>query len=178
MIRAIAAAGRLKAALALAAVAGVALGVAIVALNADAIARTAARGRGLHAPDLALLFAESPTVVTHVLLAVAALALGPVLLLSRKGAAFHRAAGWTWVVLMAGTAATTFLIVGDDGRYSFIHIQSAVTLGLLPFAVHAARTHAVRRHRALMLWLFWLMLVGAAAFTLVPGRLIWLLFFG
>lgn len=160
-----------------AAVAGVALGVAIVALNADAIGRAAERSQGLHAPDLSLLMAQKPMVVAHVAVALAALALGPVLLLSRKGAAFHRAAGWTWVLLMALTAGSTFLIVGDDGRYSYIHLQSVVTLVLLPFAVHAARTHAVRRHRALMLWLFWLMLVGAALFTLVPGRLIWQLFF-
>ena len=169
---------RLKWALAAAAVAGVALGVTIVAMNADAIGRAAGRSGGLHAPDLALLFAEKPIVVAHVLVALAALVLGPVMLLSRKGAAFHRAAGWTWVALMGATAASTFLIVGADGRYSFIHVQSVVTLVLLPIAVHAARTHAVRRHRALMLWLYWLMLVGAALFTLVPGRLIWLLFFG
>ena len=169
---------RLRLALTCTAVASVILGLGIVWAKRDAVAAQAGRSAGFHAPNLDLLFAESPLVVTHVLLAVAALALGPVMLLSRKGAAFHRAAGWTWVALMAATAASTFLIVGGDGRYSYIHAMSAVTLVLLPLAVHAARTHAIRRHRALMLWLFWLMLVGAAAFTLVPGRLVWLLFFG
>lgn len=171
-----AARSRLALALTIAALASVAFGVWIVSRNGDAIARNAAQAR-LHPPDLAMLLAEQPIVVAHVQLALAALALGPVLLMGRKGAAFHRMAGWTWVVLMGATAASTFLIVGDDHRYSFIHGMSAVTLGLLPFAVHAARTHAVRRHRALMLWLYWLMLVGAAVFTLVPGRLIWRLFF-
>lgn len=167
----------LKLALVIAGVAGVSLGVGIVTKNADAIAAVAARSRGLHAPDLSLLFAQSPVVVTHVLLAVAALALGPVMLLSRKGADFHRAAGWTWVTLMAGVAGSSFFLTGLDGSYSYIHVMSGLTLALLPFAVHAGRGHAVRRHRALMLWLFWLMLVGAGLFTLVPGRLMWRLFF-
>ena len=177
MTRTVAAAKRLQVVLAFAAVAAIALGVWIASRNGDAIARNAAEAR-LRPPDLAILFAESPIVVAHVLLALAALGLGPVLLLGRKGAAFHRAAGWTWVGLMAATAASTLLIVGEDRSYSFIHGMSVVTLALLPFAVHAARSHAVGRHRALMLWLYWLMLVGAAAFTLVPGRLIWRLFFG
>lgn len=169
--------GRLRLWLAAAAVASLALAAAIIALNAPAIGRAAARGHGVHGPDLALFFAQPPIVVVHALLAMGALALGAVLLIRRKGAAFHRAAGWVWIGLMASVALSSFGLTSLTGRLSPIHVSSALTLALLPFAAHAARTHAVRRHRTLMLWLFWLMLVGAAAFTLVPGRLMWDLFF-
>ena len=94
------------------------------------------------------------------------------------GATFHRRAGWTWAALLGGAAASSFLLTDRTGGYSYIHIQSGLTLVLLPLALHSARRHVVRRHQALMLWLFWFMLVGAAVFTLVPGRLIWLMFFG
>lgn len=169
---------RLRLFLTLAAIAALALGVTLVALNGDGVVKAAGRSQGLHAPDLGVLFAQPPIVVGHVLVAVAALVLGGVMLVSRKGARFHRAAGWVWIALMAAVAGSSFLLTSLQGGLSPIHISSGLTLVLLPFAAHAARTHAVRRHRALMLWLFWLMLVGAAAFTLVPGRLMWALFFG
>ncbi|WP_082765564.1 DUF2306 domain-containing protein [Phenylobacterium sp. CCH12-B4] len=158
-------------------VVSLALGGWIVILNADAIAGAVARSRGAHAPDLRLLFAQPAMVVTHVMLAVSATGLGAVMLASRKGAPFHRRAGWVWIALMAGVALSSFFLTSLNGGLSYIHVMSALTLILLPFAAHAARRHAVRSHRALMLWLFWLMLVGAAAFTLVPGRLMWDLFF-
>lgn len=168
----------LKLGLLLAALASIGLGVIIVMSNASAIAAVAARGRGLHAPDLALLLAQPPAVLAHVLVALAALALGPVMLLSRKGARFHRRAGWTWATLMAAAAVTSMFLTTRTGSYSYIHIMSGTTLLMLPLALHAARRHDVARHQALMLWLFYLMLVGAALFTLVPGRLMWRLFFG
>lgn len=170
--------GRLRLLLIAAGAASLTLGVVIVGLNGPGILRAAGRGHGLHAPDFGLLLAQPPVVVLHVALASAALVLGGVMLTSRKGAPFHRAAGWVWIALMAGVAGSSFFLTSLMGHLSPIHISSALTLALLPFAAHAAKTHAVRRHRALMLWLFWLMLVGAAAFTLVPGRVMWSLFFG
>ncbi len=163
--------------LALMAAVSAALGVGIVIASGDAIEFQAGQARGLHAPDFTLLFAAPPVVIAHVMMAVAALALGPVMLLSRKGATFHRRAGWTWAGLMAGAAGSSFFLTDRTGGYSYIHVMSAMTLLLLPVALHSARRHAVARHRALMLWLFWVMLIGAAAFTLVPGRLIWRILF-
>ena len=156
-------------------VAAFGLGFWIVGSNWPAITAAAGRSSGVHAPDLSLLLAQSGVVIAHASFAMAALVLGPVMLFSRKGATFHRRAGWTWVGLMGATAASSFLLL--DNPYSYIHVMSAITLVLLPLAVVAARRHAVARHRALMLWLFWVMLVGAALFTLVPGRLVWEMIF-
>ncbi|PZQ65768.1 MAG: hypothetical protein DI570_00510 [Phenylobacterium zucineum] len=152
-------------------------GAVIVALNGDDIARAAAGGR-LHAPDIALILRQPPQLIVHALAAISALGLGAVALLTRKGSPLHRTAGWSWVVLMAVVAIGSFQLVGLQGHLSPIHIMSGLTLVLLPLAVHAARAHAVSRHRLLMLWLYGLVLVGSAAFAFVPGRLMWEIFFG
>jgi uncharacterized membrane protein len=155
-----------------------ALGIGFVIVKWPQIAAAGGRGHGLHAPDLPLLLAQPPVVVIHVALALAALVLGPAMLLSRKGAGFHRKAGWTWAGLMAGVAVSSFFLNGLATSFSYIHVMSGLTLLLLPLAMHAARSHRVGRHRALMLWLFYVMLLGAGLFTLVPGRLMWRLVFG
>lgn len=151
------------------------LGFWIVGSQWSAVLAAATRGSALHAPDVSRLLAQPSMVIAHAGFATAALVLGPVMLLSRKGATFHRRAGWTWAGLMAAAAGSSFLLL--DNPYSYIHVMSAITLVLLPIAVHAARRHKVARHRVLMLWLFWVMLVGAALFTLVPGRLVWEMLF-
>ena len=132
-----------------------------------------------HAPDLGLLMAQPPVIQIHLLAALAAIGLGGVMMLSRKGRAFHRAMGWVWVSLMALVAGSSLFITGLNGdRWSFIHLLSGWTLLVLPLAVLAARRHQVKRHRGTMMGLFYggLLLAGALAF--IPGRLMWNLFLG
>jgi uncharacterized membrane protein len=133
----------------------------------------------LHAPDLALWNAQPLVIKAHVAAAVAAVALGGVMMVSRKGAKVHRAMGWTWSALMAAAAGASLFITGLNGdRWSFIHLLSGWTLFALPMALIAARRHNVALHRRTMMGLFYIGLLVTGAFTFLPGRIMWRLFFG
>jgi len=109
----------------------------------------------------------------HALPAFAAFALGIVQLVAPKGTLPHRALGWTWVVLMAMVAISSFFIhtICTLGSYSVIHLLSIATLAYLPIGVRRARAHDVNRHRKTMLLLFLGALLIAGGFTFMPGRI-------
>jgi uncharacterized membrane protein len=157
---------------------GLAAAVAI-ASRLPRIARAADAGQGLHGPDLGLFAAQPLVIQAHILAALATVGLGAVMMLSRKGARFHRRAGWLWAALMAGVALTSLFIVGANGdKWSYIHIASGWALVLLPIALVAARRHNVATHRRAMMGLYFGILLIAGALTFLPGRLMWRLFFG
>ena len=151
--------------------AAVLFGAAAVALN---LGRTAG-----HAPDWALL-ARQPTVIhLHIFAAVAALLLGTVQLIGVKGAGLHRAIGWGWVVAMMVVAISSFFIrVIHPGSFSLIHLLSGWTLIALPMGIWAIRRGNVPRHARAMTLTFIGGLIVAGAFTFLPGRLMWAIFFG
>ncbi|GGL50869.1 DUF2306 domain-containing protein [Wenxinia marina] len=111
-------------------------------------------------------------VQVHVAFALAAMALGPVVLLRRHRDGLHRALGRVWVGAMAGTALTSFLILEIRliGPLSPIHLLSAWTLWGLWEAVRAARARDIARHRAGMRSLYVGAMGIAGLFTLLPGR--------
>jgi uncharacterized membrane protein len=153
------------------------LGLAMGSTWAD-IMRLAERARP-HAPDLALLASLSTPIKIHLATALAALVLGAVLMVVRKGRTFHRTAGWVWVSLVSVTAGATLFITSlTPGSWSFIHLFTGWTLIALPLAVIAAKRHKVVHHRRTMMGLFY----GAFAINLViafiPGRTMWQMFFG
>lgn len=132
-----------------------------------------------HAPDLDLFHRLPLAVKAHLLAALAALVLGAVLMVARKGRTFHRAAGWGWVVLVAVVAISSLFITSlNHGRWSLLHLLTGWTLIILPLAVIAARRHVVARHRRLMMGLFY----GGFAINLliafIPGRVLWSLVLG
>ncbi|MGA0599772.1 DUF2306 domain-containing protein [Caulobacter sp. KR2-114] len=132
-----------------------------------------------HAPHLARLAAASPVVQAHLAAAVAALALGAVLMGGVKGVRWHRRLGWTWAALMLAVAGTSLFIGGfANGRFGPIHALSGLVLTLTPLGVAAARRHAVARHRRTMSGLFVGGLVIAGLFAFAPGRLLWQVFLG
>ncbi|HEY0648303.1 hypothetical protein [Phenylobacterium sp.] len=144
----------------------------------DAVLRLAAQG-SLHTPDFSLIAGLSPVIKIHLFTALAALVLGGVLMIVRKGRTFHRVAGWTWVGLVSVTAgATLFITQLNHGSWSFLHLFTGWTLLVLPLAVFAAKRHDVRRHRRTMMGLFY----GGFAINLfvafIPGRTLWMTFFG
>ena len=159
------------------------LAVAVLVLLAvgpvgGGVARLAQQGH-LHAPDLAIWTRLSLPIQIHLITALSALILGAALMIVRKGRRFHRIAGWTWVSLVSVTAgATLFIRTLNHGSWSFLHLFTAWTLLVLPLAVMAARRHAVSRHRRTMMGLFY----GGFAINLliafIPGRTLWVMFFG
>ncbi len=129
---------------------------------------------------LAPLFSASAPIIAHAVAAIGAFALGAWQLLARKGTQRHRLVGYIWAALMVVVAASSFLIheFRNIGPFSPIHLLSILTLVTIPMAIAAARAHDIRRHRRLMLILFWIALGLAGFFAFMPGRIMHKVLFG
>jgi len=123
--------------------------------------------------NLALFAHASLAIQIHMVAAILAFLLGGYVLVRRKGDRLHRNLGKAWVALMALTALTSFAIhtIRMIGPFSPIHILSVVTLVSLWIAVRAARRRDIARHLGTMRMLYVYALLGAGAFTFLPGRL-------
>ena len=130
---------------------------------------------------LAPLLAASPAVQVHAAAASLALALGAVQLLRSRGGGSHRVLGRVWVGAMAVAALSSFFVHEIRlvlALFSPIHLLSILKLIGLPRAVWYARQRLVRKHRRLMMILFWFGLVLPGALTLLPGRIMHVAVFG
>ena len=122
--------------------------------------------------SLTPLFDAGTIIVIHTFMAVGAFVLGCWQLLGTKRTLSHRTFGYLWAALMLSVAGTSFWIHDLQliGPFRPIHIVSIIVLINVPIAIHAARSDAVKSHRAYMRSLFYLALVTAGALTLQPGR--------
>lgn len=119
-----------------------------------------------------------PLVWAHLLTILVALALTPPLLLQKRGTRRHRQLGWAWSLAMFSTAAISFGIhESGPGRWSPIHLLSALTIVGVPLAVWTARRHMVALHRFAMRFTVTGALLIAGSFTFPFGRVLgrWLL---
>lgn len=118
----------------------------------------------------------TPVILIHTFAALAALALGSLVFLRRKGNDTHRWMGRAWAALMVLTAVSTYWIRGNGG-FSWIHGLSIVTLLALAHGLHLVMTGDIRRHRFVMGGLYFGALIVAGLFTLLPqrllGRMLW-----
>jgi len=130
--------------------------------------------------SLAPLLAAPWLVQVHVAAALAAIVLGLVQFIGRKGRSAHRLLGWCWVGLMAVVALSSIGITGvaGPGRFSWIHGISAVNICFLTAAVVLVRRGQIRAHRDTMIGLYLGALLVTGAFTLLPGRIMGLVVFG
>lgn len=148
-------------------------GAVVLALGAAAYGPSLA-GWAERVPDWSLIANESLALKVHLGSAIAALLAGVLLLAGVKGRAWHRRLGWSWVLLMGATAASSFWLQRlQPGSLSGIHALSGWVLVVLPAAVYAARRHRVKLHRRMMTGLFMGGLVVAGVFASLPGRLLW-----
>jgi len=133
----------------------------------------------LQTPDLTPILEASTPIRIHLGAAVICLALGAVQMASPKGTLPHRLIGWIWVGLMLLLAGTSiFIKVIFPGHFSYIHLLTAWVLLITPVAVLAARRGKIGLHSRSMTGLFYLGLITAGAFTFMPGRILYRVFFG
>jgi uncharacterized membrane protein len=109
----------------------------------------------------------------HVAAVVPAALLGAYLLLRPKGTPIHRLLGKIWLVLMVVTALSSFFIHQINLFYGFspIHLLSIFVLFGCWGAIANARRHNIEAHKRIVRGLYFGGIVGAGAFTLLPGRL-------
>lgn len=116
---------------------------------------------------------EAPLAVQiHAAAAIAAVILGALVLFGRKGTPRHKAMGRVWVALML-IAATASIFINEIrlvGPFSPIHIFSVLTFVGVAQGIWEIRRGNVRGHRAAMQGLYFLALILAGAFTMLPGR--------
>ena len=124
-------------------------------------------------------FMTTPVMVkVHVAAAVLTFGIGVLLMAGLKGNKVHRVLGYTWVVTMGLTAASSFLLTSlSDGSFSLIHGLSAWTLIALPFGIAAARRRDIRKHAKNMTGMFTGGMLIAGLFSFLPGRTMWSIFF-
>lgn len=122
--------------------------------------------------DATALMEASPAIQIHAASAILALAIGTLMLVLRKGTRLHKGLGRTWIGLMLAVALSSFLIteVRLWGPYGPIHILSVFTLTGLYGGWRAAREGNIGAHRFAMISVYGMGLIGAGAFTLLPGR--------
>ncbi|MGJ8597656.1 DUF2306 domain-containing protein [Sulfitobacter sp.] len=91
----------------------------------------------------------------------------------KKGSRYHRIMGWSWVIIMASVAISSFWTntIRLVGPFSPIHPLSAFVLWSLFQAVTSARNHRIADHKRAMQGLAFGALLIAGAFTFLPGRL-------
>ena len=133
----------------------------------------------LQRPDLTPILEASLPIRIHLGAAVICLVLGAIQMAAPKGTLPHRLIGWIWVGLMMLLAGTSiFIKVIFPGHFSYIHLLTAWVLLITPLAVMAVRRGDVGRHARFMTGLFYTGLITAGAFTFLPGRILYKVFFG
>lgn len=131
-------------------------GAAVVAALAGGAYGPSLAGLAARAPNWSLIAEEGFALKLHLAAALGTLLVGVLLLAGVKGRSWHKRLGWSWVALMAATAASSFWLQHlRPGSFSWIHGLSGWTLVALPAAVYAARRRKVRLHRRAMTRCSW-----------------------
>ena len=120
------------------------------------------------------LLHHHPLVFFHLLTAFAALLIGTLVMLRRKGTASHRAWGWAWVGLMGSTAIASAFIrdyqLPNIAGFTPIHAFTVMVAVNVPRGVWYIRQGNVQAHRKTMRSIFIGGCIVAGVFTLLPGR--------
>lgn len=116
----------------------------------------------------------------HVAAVVPAALLGAYLLLKPKGTPRHRLLGKIWLSLMVVTALSSFFIHQINMFYGFspTHLLSIFVLFGCWGAIANARNHNIKAHKRTVRSLYFGGIVGAGAFTFLPGRIMNTVAFG
>lgn len=119
----------------------------------------------------------------HVFTVVPAFLIGTWLIFfSTKGARFHRALGYTYLVLMTITSIAAVFIhaISPNGfmGWSFIHLFVPLTLFGVFGALRGAWTHDIPLHKRSMIGVYIGGILIAGGFAFMPGRIMHAVIFG
>lgn len=122
-------------------------------------------------------------VQVHVFTVVPAFLIGTWLIFfSTKGARFHRALGFTYLVLMTITSVAAIFVheINPKGfmGWSFIHLFVPLTLFGVFGALRGAWTHDIPLHRNSMIGVYIGGILIAGGFAFMPGRIMHQVIFG
>ena len=122
---------------------------------------------------MTLLFNETHPIPVHAIMAMIAIILGGIQLSMKKGGAIHKLLGRIWVGLMLIVAITSFFIHETKmwGDYSPIHLLSLWTIFSLGLGIYFVRVGNIKRHKQVMIALYFFALILTGFFTLYPGRI-------
>ena len=105
-------------------------------------------------------------------MAMIAIILGGIQLSMKKGGAIHKLLGRIWVGLMLIVAISSLFIheIKLWGAYSPIHLLSLWTIFSLGLGIYFVRVGNIKRHKQVMIGLYFFALILTGFFTLMPGR--------
>ena len=116
-------------------------------------------------------------IALHLTSVLPALVIGSVILFNAKGTLTHKRLGRIWLGLMLLTSIVSFFI-RHDGRFSWIHLLSLITLASLGIALWAIRQGRVDVHRGFMIDAFVGAIIAGIFASLLPERLLYNFLFG
>ena len=121
----------------------------------------------------------SPVLVIHILSAFFALGLGLMMWVRRKGTKSHKFFGRIFASLMGITAFTAIFIRElNNGNFSWIHLFVPLTFYTLWEIFRYIRQGDIKKHQRSVTGLFFGALLIPSLFSFLPGRLMWVVFFG
>ena len=123
---------------------------------------------------------EASTVIQiHLVTALAALLFGIIMWVRPKGTKSHKFVGRLFVAMMVVTAISAYFIRSlGNGSFSLIHIFVPITLIGSYFIVSSIRKGDLKAHKTHVRNMFFAALLIPGAFSFLPGRTMWMLFFG
>ena len=127
-----------------------------------------------------ILFDQTSPIPFHAIAAMIAVILGGIQLVMKKGSMVHRWLGRIWVSLMLIVSFSSFWIheIKLISLYSPIHLLSLWTIFSCWMGIYFARKGNIKRHKYVMISLYFFALILTGFFTLMPGRVMHLIVFG
>ena len=108
-------------------------------------------------------------ILSHIFLALIALVIGAMNLLSKKGTNKHKLIGWFWIIFMGYVSISSFWIKElNEGQYSWIHLLSIITI---LSSIIAIKLRYIKIHSIFMISTYAGLFI-AGIFTLLPRRFI------
>lgn len=121
----------------------------------------------------------SPAIQVHLVAAFLALGLGIAMWMRPKGTRGHKVIGRGFVILMIVTALSAIFIRQiNNGSFSFVHLFVPLTFLGIWQAVTRIRRKDIKGHVKAVKGMFFGALLIPGAFSLLPGRHLWRVFFG